>query len=207
MDSPEQQPQPNPDSDPEKDIEKKPELWLDLYGDILFRDAMVRLGDRAAASDAVQEALLAAIKAVRDNKFDGRVKFINWLRVIVRNKAIDQIRRRVRERPFDTTDTEGISETLLYKLTGIPTTQPDNWAFDLGMAFEKEEFWGAFEVCMSNLTDVQRSVFTMKILDEISTQEICETLSISTTNLGVLLYRARQALKLCLEGKWFVKPE
>ena len=104
---------------------------LDRYGDLLFRDAMVRLGDRASASDAVQETLLAGLRGVREGRFDGRVEFRHWLRAILRNKAVDQIRRRVRERPFDTTDPEGIGETLLYKLTGLPTTRPESWAFDL----------------------------------------------------------------------------
>jgi RNA polymerase sigma-70 factor (ECF subfamily) len=186
-------------------IETKPELWLDRYGDVLFRDAMVRLGDRAAASDAVQETFLAALRNVRDGRFDGRVEFRAWLRAILRNKAVDQIRRRVRERPFDTSDPEGIGETLLYRWTGLPTTTPENWAFDLETAFEREEFWGAFEACMSGLGDLQRSVFTMKVIDGVSTDEICNILGVNANNMGVLLHRGRQALKCCLENKWFVE--
>jgi RNA polymerase sigma-70 factor (ECF subfamily) len=185
-------------------IETKPELWLDRYGDLLFRDAMVRLGDRAAASDAVQETLLGALRSVRDGRFDGRVEFRSWLRAILRNKAVDQIRRRVRERPFDTSDPEGIGDTLLYKLTGLPTTSPEKWAFDLETAFEREEFWEAFEACMSGLSDVQRSVFTMKVIDGVSTEKACKILGINANNMGVLLHRSRQALKCCLENKWFV---
>jgi RNA polymerase sigma-70 factor (ECF subfamily) len=191
-------------SEPEA-IETKPELWLDRYGDILFRDAMVRLGDRAAASDAVQDTLLAALRGVEAGKFDGRGEFRAWLRAILRNKVIDQIRRRVRERPFDTSDPEKIGETLRYKLTGLPTTSPDHWAFDVETAFDREEFWGAFEGCMSNLNDMQRSVFTMKVLDGVSTAETCNTLGISANNIGVVLHRARQALRRCLESKWFVE--
>jgi RNA polymerase sigma-70 factor (ECF subfamily) len=185
-------------------IETKPDLWLDLYGDLLFRDAMVRLGDRAAASDAVQETLLAALRGVREGRFDGRVEFRHWLRAILRNKAVDQVRRRVRERPFDTSDPEGIGDTLLYKLTGLPTTTPENWAFDLETAFEREEFWEAFESCMSGLSDIQRSVFTMKVIDGVSTEKVCNIVNINANNLGVVLHRARQALKRCLESKWFV---
>ena len=184
-------------------IETRPELWLDEYGDLLFRDALVRLGDRAAASDAVQEALLAALEAVRAGKFDGRVEFRRWLRTILRNKAVDQVRRRVRERPFDLSDTEGVAESLLFKMTGLPTRAPDQWAFDLEIAFEREEFWGAFETCMTQLSDVQRSVFTMKVIDGEKTPETCNILGITANNMAVILHRARQALKQCLESKWF----
>lgn len=186
-------------------IETQPELWLDRYGDLLFRDAMVRLGDRAAASDVVQETLLAALRGVRKGGFDGRVEFHHWLRAILRNKVVDHIRKRVRERPFDLSDPEGIGETLLYKMTGVPTTSPENWAFDLETAFEREEFWAAFEACMSDLVDIQRSVFTMKVLDGVSTEEVCNVFSITSNNMGVVLHRARQALQNCLQGKWFVE--
>ena len=194
-----------PVSTPEEAIENQPDLWLDRYGDLLFRDAMVRLGDRAAASDAVQETFLAALRGVRDGKFDGRVDFRHWLRAILRNKVVDHVRRRARERPFDTSDPEGIGETLLYKLTGLPTRTPDNWAFDLEMAFEREEFWDAFEGCLSGLNDGQRAVFTMKVLDGVPTEEVCNILGITANNVGVVLHRARGALKRCLEGKWLMK--
>jgi RNA polymerase sigma-70 factor (ECF subfamily) len=36
------------------------------------------------------------------------------------------------------------------------------------------------------------------------TDEICKTLKISTSNCGVLLHRARIALRACLEHKWFL---
>jgi DNA-directed RNA polymerase specialized sigma24 family protein len=40
-----------------------PSLWLQRYGDRLYAYARARLGDSAAAEDAVQDALLAAWKA------------------------------------------------------------------------------------------------------------------------------------------------
>jgi len=37
--------------------------------------------------------------------------------------------------------------------------------------------------------------------------EICETLGITTSNLHVMLYRARLRLRECLENKWFLEGE
>ena len=186
-------------------IETRPDLWLDRYGDVLFRDALVRLGDRSLASDAVQDALLAAIRGVREGRYTGRSQFKSWLRTIVRNKAIDQMRRRARETQFDTSDSEGIGESLLFKLAGIPTVSPDTWSFDVENAFEREEFWGAFEGCMTQLSDAQRSAFTLKVLDAVPTEVACKILNVTAANVSVLLHRARQALKSCLESKWFIK--
>jgi RNA polymerase sigma-70 factor (ECF subfamily) len=38
---------------------------------------------------------------------------------------------------------------------------------------------------------------------EMSTEEICQELQISTTNCWVLLHRARLALRECLDMNWF----
>jgi len=38
---------------------------------------------------------------------------------------------------------------------------------------------------------------------ELDGNEICKELSITSTNLWVILYRARVALRLCLEQHWF----
>jgi len=38
---------------------------------------------------------------------------------------------------------------------------------------------------------------------ELDADEICKTLSISSTNLWVLLHRARLRLRDCLQGRWF----
>ena len=39
-----------------------PERWVELYGDYLFKYALMRLRDTAKAEDAVQETFLAALK-------------------------------------------------------------------------------------------------------------------------------------------------
>jgi DNA-directed RNA polymerase specialized sigma24 family protein len=44
-------------------------------------------------------------------------------------------------------------------------------------------------------------------MEEISTKEICQTLSVSESNLWVMLHRARMGLRECLETNWFHKPD
>jgi RNA polymerase sigma-70 factor (ECF subfamily) len=41
----------------------------------------------------------------------------------------------------------------------------------------------------------------------LETEEICKDLGITSTNCWVLLYRARMALRECLEGRWFAAGE
>jgi RNA polymerase sigma-70 factor, ECF subfamily len=42
----------------------------------------------------------------------------------------------------------------------------------------------------------------MREVMELESDEICKELAITTTNLWVILYRARMALRLCLEKNW-----
>ena len=46
-------------------------------------------------------------------------------------------------------------------------------------------------------------VFMMREVMELASDEICKELSITSTNLWVILYRARMALRQCLEQHWF----
>ena len=81
-------------SENEAALPYEPELWVEKYGDYLFRYALMRLRNKGAAEDAVQETFLAAIKNIR--QFDGRVDVKYWLRGILKNKIVDTIRKSVR---------------------------------------------------------------------------------------------------------------
>jgi RNA polymerase sigma-70 factor (ECF subfamily) len=46
-----------------------------------------------------------------------------------------------------------------------------------------------------------RAAFHLREVEEMATAEICKKMAISATNLGVLLFRARNRLRECLEKK------
>ena len=76
-----------------------PERWVELYGDYLFGFAMSRLRNAEAAADCVQDTFLAGIKAL--DRFDGSRDIKFWLRGIMRNKIVDQIRKSIKENKVD----------------------------------------------------------------------------------------------------------
>jgi RNA polymerase sigma-70 factor (ECF subfamily) len=47
----------------------------------------------------------------------------------------------------------------------------------------------------------------MREVMELDGEEICKELSITSTNLWVILYRARVALRQCLEQNWFAQGQ
>ena len=79
-----------------------PETWVDQYGDYLFRYALTRLQDSAAAEDLVQETFLAALNA-REN-FEGRSSVTTWLTGILKHKLIDHLRKESREQSVKDVD-------------------------------------------------------------------------------------------------------
>src|SRR5512135_1825461 len=72
-----------------------PERWVELYGDYLFKYALMRLRDAAKAEDAVQETFLAALKGGKT--FAGRSAEKSWLVGILKNKICDYYRKASRE--------------------------------------------------------------------------------------------------------------
>jgi RNA polymerase sigma-70 factor (ECF subfamily) len=177
-----------------------PAKWIDEHGDYLFQFAIVRLHNRAAAEDAVQETFLAAIKAI--DRYDGKTPVRYWLRGILRHKVVDYIRKASREIAVDQTEGQEILESFKYKAFGIATQHPPPWKFDPNHAYEQKEFFEVFYACMSKLKDTMGQAFTLKELEGLSTEEICKELNLKPNNLWVVIHRARTQLKSCLEANW-----
>jgi RNA polymerase sigma-70 factor (ECF subfamily) len=54
------------------------------------------------------------------------------------------------------------------------------------------------------LQEAAARAFMLREVMGFETEEICTTLKITTNNCGVLLHRARIALRACLEHQWFL---
>lgn len=66
--------------------------------------------------------------------------------------------------------------------------------------FEHKEVGTLISQCLGGLSPDQREAFMMKESEEKETSEICKILNISSTNLGVLLFRAKEKLRKCMSG-------
>jgi RNA polymerase sigma-70 factor, ECF subfamily len=180
-----------------------PTNWVKDHGDYLFRFALVRLKDRAAAEDAVQETFLAGMKAIE--RFDKRKPIRAWLTGILKFKVVDRIRIAARE--FNVEDDEQITMMTgtAFRYFGIPDRQTQPLKFDPRHALEQKEFMTYFTKCLAGLDDRLNAVFVLREIEGESTEFICKELSISANNLWVILHRARQRLRMCLELNWLRK--
>jgi RNA polymerase sigma-70 factor (ECF subfamily) len=180
-----------------------PRTWLDEHGDALYRYALVRVRNAAAAEDLVQETLLAALTA--RERFAGQSSVRTWLIAILKNKLIDHLRRRAREAPpVDEPDDELIDELFEDDPGQHWRSAPGVWANPSG-ALEQTEFWQVFSDCLAQLPPRQAQAFGLCELDGLAGEEACKVLGLSPSNLWVLMHRARLRLRQCLETRWFGK--
>jgi RNA polymerase sigma-70 factor, ECF subfamily len=186
-----------------RDFSSLPEQWLDLHGDALFRYALVMGADEHRAEDLVQETLLAALKG--RERFDAAASERTWLIAILRNKAIDE-RRRDRRQGASLDDLDPAVEG---NFTGLGKWRkaPSRWNPNPQLLLESREFWGIFRACMGALPVNIREAFVLRVLEGMSGPETCRILQISATNLWTTLFRARERLRRCLEGKWLKKED
>lgn len=166
----------------------------------LLRFARLQLRVDAAAEDAVQAALLAALEGAAD--FAGAAAARTWVFAILKNKIIDEMRRRRREPEAAVEDSDKALEALLFKADGHWATPPSVWA-DPEASLEQRQFWVVFEACLDRLPPKPGRVFMMREFLGLETEEICKELKISTSNCWVLLHRARLGLRECLSLGWF----
>lgn len=181
-------------------------LQLERHRGYLMRVAQLQLRSRESAEDVVQDTLLAAL-AGRDG-FSARSSVKTWLTGILKHKIVDAIRRRQRDpvlesslpAEIDLEDFDG-----LFKAGGAWDAPPADWG-DPETALGRREFFDVLELCLDRLPPNTGRVFVMREIMELESHEICKDLGITANNLWVILYRARMALRQCLEQNWFGPP-
>jgi len=171
-----------------------PERWLERYGDLLYRYALMQVGNEDVAEDLVQETLLAAWRG-RD-RYSGRSSESTWLVGILRHKIADYFRK-------------------TKKPVALEMEDPD-----LDRWFDEKGYWrrppqpleeldracllAAIRHCVGKLPPRFRQLFVLREIEGLSAEEIRRQLSVSSTNnVWVMLSRMRFRLRTCLEQQGF----
>jgi RNA polymerase sigma-70 factor (TIGR02943 family) len=166
----------------------------------LLRFAHAQLRNEAWAEDAVSECLLAALQ--RPQSFEGRSQLKTWLVGILKHKVVDQLRHHTREATVLVGEDGDDLDDALFQADGHWREAPHDWG-DPDAACSRRQFFEVLQACCENLPPVQARVFMMREWLELESEEICRELAITSTNLWVLLHRARLRLRSCLQMRWF----
>lgn len=171
----------------------------------MLRFATTQLLDAHLADDVVQEALVGALKGT--HAFRGQAAIKTWVFAILKNKIADALRQKhlheqARVLLKEDEEIEDFSDSFRPNGHWQSSARPATW-MNPQESLDQSQFWMIFEACLDGLPAKQGRAFMMREFVEMSTEEICQEMDISLTNLNVLLHRARMRLRECLNIKWF----
>lgn len=177
------------------------------HADAMFRYALARVSSQQQAEDLVQDSMLAAVR--QWDSFAGRSNLRTWLIGILRHKIHDHYRWKKRH-PGDLPNAEEAQsddgDRANFNLMGHWRQDP-NAGLELldenpGQALERSQLRMAIQVCVDALPESQQRVFVLREVQGMEPDDCCQKAGIARSSLAVLLYRARQALRACLQKSW-----
>lgn len=164
--------------------------------------ARLQLSDEHLAEDAVQEALAGALKNA--SSFSRQSTLKTWVFSILKRKIADILRGQYREPARDDCKDCTMEDDDSFNDRGHwqAGATPRRWG-DTHSLTNNTQFWQVFDACLDALPAEQARVFMMREYIELDSAEICASLELTTSNLHVLLHRARLRLRECLANNWF----
>jgi len=169
----------------------------------LMKFARLQLRNDAWAEDAVSETVLAALS--KPQAFANRSQLKTWLVGILKHKVVDALRHHGREvcsASLSQDDEADPLDYIAFAADGHFAEPPAEWG-NPEQEISSKQFFAVLEACAEQLPQTQGRLFLMREWLELSSEEICNELALTPTNLYVQLHRARLRLRACLEINWF----
>jgi RNA polymerase sigma-70 factor, ECF subfamily len=157
---------------------------VETYAPRLYRYAAYQLGDPASAEDLVSEVITRMLEKIDSYNYTG-APFQAWLFQIARNLVTDSYRRKSKAQVVSL---EGYLEASEGQHLGAQDTRLELLA-DQDMLSR----------VLAMLTDEQRQIITLRLVEGWQPSEIAELLGKSVDSVKSLQYRAIQAMRRCIE--------
>ena len=187
----------------EKAIE--PELWVDVYGDYLFRYAFSRLRNANTAEEIVQETFLDGIRY--REQFSRRGPERAWLLGILKRKMVDYILLRAKFNRAASHEDEHDPINQLFDEKGNWRQDTAPWSSTADQNVTSRDLWEIIRNCLGHLPSGQADVFVLCVMEEMDADQICRELEITLASLWTRMHRARLALAKCVGSQWFSNDE
>lgn len=162
------------------------------YTEMLLKGAL-SLGFRAQQADDLVQSVWATFFEVI-HTFEGRSQVKTFLFGILINKSRELKRENKKNDshdPIDEVMADRFSQTGSW---AKPPIAPDRFV-------ESIQSLQVIQDCIEHLPVNQRAAFCFREVEDLEMPEICKILDVTNTNLGVLLYRAKNRLRECIERK------
>ena len=182
---------------------------VDRYYGSLLRLAMAYVPSRAVAEEVVQETWVGVLEGL--SRFEGRSSLKTWIFRILTNRAKTRGQRERRYEPMglggdsgDNPDGPAVDPDRFLKsgyFVDHWVSQPNAWEDETPeRLLLSKETRAQIEKAIEALPPTQRQVITLRDIEEVSSQEVCNILDITETNQRVLLHRARSKVRRTLES-------
>jgi RNA polymerase sigma-70 factor (ECF subfamily) len=150
------------------------------------------------AEDVLQDAFLKAYTHL-DN-FKGDSKFYTWIVRIAVNEALMRLRKRKTDRSVPLDEPVELGEETVTREIAVWDDNPEQ-------RYSQEEWRRILDEAVDTLKPDFRTVFVLRDIEELSTEETAETLGISVPAVKSRLLRARLALRETLTRQFKRKGE
>src|SRR5215510_5393114 len=167
------------------------------YDRNVFRIAQHITQNREDAEDVVQDAFLKAYSNLE--QFQGQSKFYTWLVRIAVNEALMKLRRRRPERMVS------LDEDVKTEEDSLPREVAD-WSPNPEQQYSQAELRDILSKTVQGLPPSFRTVFVLRDVEGLSTEETAEALDLSIPAVKSRLLRARLQLRERL-NKYFQRRE
>ena len=167
------------------------------YDRNVFRIAQHITQNREDAEDVVQDAFIKAYRNLA--QFQGNSKFYTWLVRIAVNEALMKLRRR------KTAKTVSLDEDVTTDEGSMPREVAD-WSPNPEQLYDQSELGEILQKTIQALPESFRTVFVLRDIEGMSTEETAEMLNLSVPAVKSRLLRARLQLRERL-NRYFKKPK
>ena len=175
------------------------EELLGRYEDKVYRLAYRIVRNETDAKEILQETFVSIWRKL--DTFKGDSQFGSWVYRIATNAALMRLRAQ-RRHPEVSTEELPIGYLDNY---GTPMPAGENWAKRPDDQLQSSELRAHIQAAVDKLPDIYRTVFVIRDVEGLSTEETAEALGISVPTVKTRLHRARIALRDAIGG-YFDRP-
>lgn len=156
-----------------------------IYSERIYNLALRILRNREDAEDVLQETFLTVLQKL--NTFDGRSNFFTWIYRIATNASLMKLRKK---------------RLVFAELPENPDLGPRHderimvdWSQDPSFYIQNEEIKKIIDTAINQLSEIYRTVFILRDIEQLSIKETSKILNISEENVKIRLKRARMFLR------------
>lgn len=160
------------------------ELLMRRHNERLFRTARSVLSNDTDAQDVLQESYIRIFKGLPE--FAERSRLVTWMTRIVFNEALRFRSRRAKQRLREQS-VESYDQTT-------PRTR------DSGQSMDSQERMQMFDDALDALSERERGVVMLRIVQGLSTRETAASLGMTESNVKVCLLRTKPKMAQALKG-------